>query len=182
MSILVIYSSQTGFTEKYARWLARRVGADLLTAEEAAKKDEHFFAAYDAIVYGGWAMAGKIVRSKWFLDRLDRWQGKKLALFCVGASPVENNPEIEKAMAGMLTPEQRKQARVFYCPGGLNYERMPLRYRLVMRVFAALMKRRYPDDERMYRMLSSSYDISDAGFLDPLVEYLNGKDTGDVLA
>ncbi|WP_196808691.1 flavodoxin domain-containing protein [Butyrivibrio sp. AC2005] len=67
MKTLVIYTSQTGFTKRYAQWLADRVGADLIDLKEAQKKGTDYFEAYGAICYGGWAMAEKVVKSKWFL-------------------------------------------------------------------------------------------------------------------
>lgn len=174
MKTLVIYTSTTGFTEKYAQWLTERLGADLMKVNEAMKKSDSYFDKYDALIYGGWALAGSIQKSKWFLERLERWQGKRLALFCVGASPAENE-EVDVAMDNILTAEQKNVAQVFYCPGGLSYERMPFTYRLAMRAFAALMKRKHPDDEKV-RILSSSYDVSDPKYLDPLVEYITAKE------
>lgn len=172
MKGLIIYSSTTGFTEKYAKWLAEKLQADLLTINEATKKPDTFFEVYEALVYGGWALAGKIHKSKWFLDRLEHWKGKRLALFCVGASPSENVEEVREALSQVLTPKQAQYAKVFYCPGGLNYERMPITYRMAMRTFAFVMKRKHPEDTKMHRILSTSYDNSDPVHLDPIVEYL----------
>ena len=67
MKTLVIYTSQTGFTKKYAEWISTRLNADLLTIQEAKKMKKDFYNKYDAIIYGGWAMAGSVVGSKWFL-------------------------------------------------------------------------------------------------------------------
>ena len=80
MKTLIIYTSQTGFTRKYAQWIAERMHADLLELTEARKKAAEFFEAYQAIAYGGWAMAGTLVKLKWFLDRLPH--GKTSALQC----------------------------------------------------------------------------------------------------
>ena len=38
MKTLVIYTSQTGFTKKYAEWISTRLNADMLTIQEAKKK------------------------------------------------------------------------------------------------------------------------------------------------
>ena len=37
MKTLIIYTSQTGFTKKYAEWLAERTGGDVLELKEAKK-------------------------------------------------------------------------------------------------------------------------------------------------
>ena len=43
MNTLVIYSSQTGFTERYAKWIAETLDADVLSIKEAKKKQDTFF-------------------------------------------------------------------------------------------------------------------------------------------
>lgn len=172
MKTLIIYSSATGFTAKYARWLAERIQADVLPVHEAEKKSDVYFKPYDALVYGGWALAGSIHKSNWFLDHLEQWKDKRLAIFCVGASPLEDNEEVNEFLENALSPEQKRYAKVFYCPGGLNYERMGLGYRLMMRAFAAVMKRKHPEDKKMHELISSSYDISDPKYLDALIAYL----------
>ena len=35
MKTIIIYSSQTGFTEKYALWMAEELEADIVTLPEA---------------------------------------------------------------------------------------------------------------------------------------------------
>ena len=87
MKTLIIYTSQTGFTKRYAHWLADRVSGDLLDLKDAQKKGLDYFDSYDAICYGGWAMAEKIVKSKWFLEKAEIWKNKRLAMFCVGGTP-----------------------------------------------------------------------------------------------
>ena len=56
MKTIIIYSSQTGFTERYAKWLADELSAETITLAEAKKKTDDYFNDADAIVYGGWAM------------------------------------------------------------------------------------------------------------------------------
>ena len=90
MKTLVIYTSQTGFTQRYAQWIAGRTNGDLMELKEAGKQEDGFFAAYDAIVYGGWFMGGKIVRLNWFLEKAADWKDKRLAAYC--ADVLETEP------------------------------------------------------------------------------------------
>ena len=41
MKTLIVYTSQTGFTQRYAEWLAEEMKADILNLKEAQKKDEY---------------------------------------------------------------------------------------------------------------------------------------------
>ena len=86
MKTIVIYHSQTGFTKRYAEWIAQEAGADCLELSAAKKKD---LTAYQAIIFGGWACAGSISKIGWFKGNIDKWADKKLIAFCVGASPIE---------------------------------------------------------------------------------------------
>ena len=174
MKTLIIYTSQTGFTKKYADWLAQKTGGDLLDLKDAQKKNDAFFEGFEAIVYGGWVMAASVVKVKWFLNRAASWKGKKLAIYCVGGSP-NDNPDVEVMLKNMLTDEQREYIKAFYCQGGFNYERMNTPSRLAMKMFvSALKKKKDPTEEEkiMTEMVAKSYDISDEKYLEPVIEYL----------
>ena len=47
MKTIVIYNSQTGFTKRYARWIAEAAGADCLELSAAKRRS---LESYDAIV------------------------------------------------------------------------------------------------------------------------------------
>ncbi len=173
---LIIYTSQTGFTKKYAEWIAERTNGDILGLKEARKKDSSFFDGYRAIAYGGWTMAGNLVKAKWFLGKASAWKDKKLAIFCVGGSPVDS-PDIETMLQRVLTDEQRQYMKAFYCQGGFNYEKMGAFSRFAMKMYVRALKKKKDATEaekEMAQKISSSYDISDIRYIDPVVDYLEG--------
>ena len=177
MKTMIVYSSKTGFTKRYAQWLAEALGAEMIPFEEARKKDDSFFADAQAILYGGWAMGGKIVNSEWFTGKIPKWNGKKLALFCVGASPNEL-PDVETALHNALTDEERKYARAFYCQGGLAYDKMSLPCKIMMKAFAGMMKNKKDatkQEQDMTKLICQSYDASDRKYIEPIVEYIQGS-------
>lgn len=120
MKTIVIYNSQTGFTKRYAEWIAEATGADCLALSAAKKKD---LATYESIIFGGWACAGSISKISWFKGNIDKWTDKKLIAFCVGGSPIDN-PEIDIALKRIFNESEQKKVKTFYCPGGFNYEKM----------------------------------------------------------
>lgn len=106
---------------------------------------------------------------------MDQWAGKKLIVFCVGGSPIDS-PEIEPALNWNFTEAERKKVDVFYCPGGFNYEKMPLASKLMMKLFIKTLKAKkdQTEEEReMVRMISSSYDISDKKYIEPILNCLD---------
>ena len=177
MKTLVIYTSQTGFTKKYAEWIADKMGGDLLDLKEAQKKPGDYFDDYDAICYGGWAMAGNVVKAKWFLDKATAWKDKRLAVFCVGGSP-NDNPDVEVFLKRALTDEQRQYIKAFYCQGGFNYEKMNAPSKLAMKMFVSALKKKKNQTEAektMVKMIATSYDISDVKYIEPIVSYLENE-------
>ena len=171
MKTIVIYNSQTGFTKRYAEWIAEATGADCLELSDAKKKD---LAAYEAIIFGGWACAGSISKLSWFKNNIDKWTDKKLIAFCVGASPIEN-PEIEPALKKNFNESELKKVSIFYCPGGFNYEKMSTPSKLAMKMFIKALKAKKDKtkkEQEMIKMISSSYDISDKKYIEPILECL----------
>ena len=172
MKTAVIYTSQTGFTKQYAEWIAEDVQGDCMTVAEAEKKE---LSGYDAIVFGGWCFAGSIKKLDWFKKKAVQWADKKKVVYAVGASPLEN-PELQEGLRKNFTDEEWAQISVFYCPGGLCYEKMSGVSRVMMKMFVRMLaKNKSEKEQAMAKMLSKSYDISDRKYIAPMVEYLKAE-------
>ena len=105
---------------------------------------------------------------------MKKWDGKKLIAFCVGGSPIDN-PEIEPALRQNFNDAEWERIKVFYCPGGFNYEKMSKTSKVMMKMFIKALKAkkdRTEEDEIMIKMISSSYDISDKKYIQPILECL----------
>lgn len=171
MKTVVIYNSQTGFTRRYAQWIAEAAGAECVELEGAKKRS---FDDYNAIVFGGWACAGGISKLKWFKSHMDDWADKKLIVYCVGGSPVDS-PDIPRALRSNFSDAQWEKVKVFYLPGGFNYEQMSPMSKMMMKVFLRTLKAKKDKTEEekgMVEMISHSYDISDRRYIEPIVELL----------
>lgn len=172
MKTAIIYVSQTGFTKQYAEWIAEEVQGDCMTVAEAEKKD---LAGYDAVVFGGWCFAGSIKKLDWFKKKAAQWADKKKVVYAVGASPLEN-PELQEGLRKNFTDEEWAQISVFYCPGGLCYEKMNGVSRVMMKMFVRMLaKNKSEKEQAMAKMLSKSYDISDRKYIAPMVECLKAE-------
>ena len=69
MKTIVVYSSQYGATEQYARWLAEALDADLY-AVRAISAD--VLGGYDCILYGGGLYAGGVKGLPTFLKHFSK--------------------------------------------------------------------------------------------------------------
>lgn len=171
MKTIIIYYSETGFTKRYAQWIAEETGADCLPLTTAKKKD---LSAYDAIIFGSFAYAGTIRKLGWFQKNPERWAGKKQILFCTGANPADS-PEIEAFLKQNLKGPAFQNVKAFYCPGGLNYEKMSFVSKLMMKTLLKTLrakKNKTEADQAMIKMISASYDISDRKYIAPIVKFL----------
>ncbi len=171
MKTAVVYYSQTGFTKRYAQWIAEAVNGDCLAWSEAKNKD---FSPYEAIVFGSWLSAGRIGKNKWFRRHIGQWTGKKLIVFATGASPI-NSPQIESTLKNNFLPAELAKINLFYCPGGFNYDKMSIKSRLMIKMFIKILQNKKDKtamEQETLSMISSSYDISNKNYTQPIVACL----------
>lgn len=172
MKNLLIYHSKTGFTRRYAQWLAQQWPCTLFPFEQA--RAGAGLAGYDTVVFASWLHAGSIQKLGDFL-RWDLGPARRVVL-ATGASP-QGEEQVQRAIAG----HEAQICGAFYLPGGLCYERMSLADRCMMRVFKAMMdskKDKTPDEVQMCAALGASFDHSSPEYLAPVVEYLRGLERG----
>ena len=170
MKSIVIYNSKTGFTKKYADWISEAAGCEAVPLKKAGKIK---LAEYDAIVFGSWCMAEAITKLAWFKKQFPGLAavGKKLCVFLVGASPAEA-PEAQAALRKNFTDDEWSKIKAFYCPGGLNYEKMGWSSRTMLKMFVKMLSNKKDITEKelaQVQMLAKSYDISDKKYIEPIV-------------
>lgn len=171
MKTIVIYNSQTGFTKRYAEWIAEEAGAECLALADAKKED---LSAYETIIFGSWMCAGGINKIGWFKGNVHKWADKNLIAFCVGASPIEN-PEIEPNLKQIFSGKEFEKVKAFYCPGGFDYEKMGTPSKIMMKMFIKMLKSKKSKTEKeiaMIKMISSSYDLSEKKYIEPILQCL----------
>lgn len=166
MNGMVLYRSKTGFTERYAKWIAQELGCD---AAPYAGFDTARLQGYDTVVYGGGFHAGKIGGLRAFLKELPRLEGKRVAVFATGAMPADA-PDTQKAMRQNFTDDEWAAVAAFYFQSGLCYERMALGDRAMMAVFRAMVRHTEGEGE-LLRMISRSFDGCDRARIAPLVRF-----------
>ena len=119
-------------------------------------------------------MAGSVVKVKWFLGKAVNWKEKRLAVVCVGGSP-NDNPDVDVTLQNILSDEQRQYIKAFYCQGGFDYEKMNAPSRMAMKLFVGALKKKQDEKSRqMAEYISTSYDISDIKYIEPVVAHLRG--------
>ena len=117
----IVYTSQTGFTQRYAEMLSEKTGVPAWSLAEAKKQLRHG----DEIFYMGWLMAGSV---KGLDSAMDRYVIRGAAI--VGISPQGNGELWTEAKINGGFGEGG--ARVFYLRGGYAPERLGRIQRFLM--------------------------------------------------
>lgn len=167
MKAIIIYKSSTGFTKKYAGWIAQELSCKAVSAENAKTLDLN---DYDAVIFGGWFFAGSIHGFKEYREKLQKFKGKK-AIFVVGAMPADTT-EATKALRACFTDEERKTTGTFYMQGGLDYSHMKPIHRMMMKAVSMMLKKQKGVGSTQYKTVSVSFDATDKTAIKPLVNYI----------
>jgi len=138
MKYLVVYKSKTGFTEKYAKWIAKELSADIHSYKEV---NEENFKDYDVIIYGGSLHAVGIEGIKLIKDNWNQLEGKILVVFAVGATPYREDT-VEEIKNNNFSGEQLGKIQFFYLRGGFNYNKLPLIDKFLMKLLQLKLKRK----------------------------------------
>jgi menaquinone-dependent protoporphyrinogen IX oxidase len=169
MKTLVIYRSKTGFTRKYAEWIAQELSADI---SEASKVSASGMTGYDTIIYGGWVCAGAIKGLKLVTGNLERLKDKKVIVFACGLAKPEGE-EANEVKRKNLTPGHLKRIRYFYFRGGLDMSKMGFFARLIMKMVRKVIEKesREPGEKDILDAFESAVDYTDRDNIRELVAY-----------
>lgn len=151
MSAVVVYSSQTGFTKKYADWIAETLGCSAVSLDEKPRFD---VVGFDVVVCGGWFHAGGFIGKKWLLRQRAAHPEVRFVVFAVGATPTEWTDMVDEALAREFPSPEFDGVERFYLRGGFAYERLSVPNKLAMKLFFKMQEKNAATDPRAAEMLS----------------------------
>lgn len=172
--ILIIYRSVTGFTERYARWISEELGCEAMELKKASGKT---MVGYHTIIFGGRFHAGLVDGLKQGKKLFAESGAERLIVFATGATPGTETNMIDEAWKNNFTPEELTEIPHFYMESGLRQKNMPLGDKLMLRLFAAMMKKKKEKSEyetAMANALGSSFDHSSRAYIEPLIACVRG--------
>lgn len=147
MKVIVTYNSKTGFTQKYAEWIAADLNCKALSAAELKNVSE-----YDLVIHGGWIMGGMISG----FENLKKLSPSKLIAFGVGFTKKDNYVDTVKET------NHTGDIPTFYFPGGMNPQKMGFFAKLIVK----MVTKSKPTFE----------DLTNRDAIHALVEYVKGLD------
>lgn len=163
MKIMVVYESKTGFTAKYATWIAQALSCE---AKELKRVSSGEIAEYDTVIFGGWIKGGNISG----LNKIQSMNPRKLIVFAVGSMPdcEEQRNQLKMQNALAETP-------YFYFQGGLCFEKLGFFSKMMLKmVLNSLrkMKDKTEAQREMEKLFAGSFDHCDIGNIEPLVAFV----------
>ena len=173
---IVIYSSKYGHTKQYAQWLAAELNADICDSKSVNVRS---LKDYSAIIYGGSLYAGTNKAADLLVKHFEQIKGKKVALFTCGMFDVNSEAniiEINKELDKVITPEIRKQIRIFHLRGGIDSANLSFLHKMMMKFpYSQIIKK--PENERtdtdrdFLAIYGKTIDFSDKEMLEPIVQF-----------
>lgn len=163
--MVVVYSSNTGYTEQYAKLLAKQLDVPAYSLDNVP--DCH---KGREVVYLGWLMNGSIVGCKKAAKLY------KLRAACgVGMSPPNDSlPEALRKKSGVPG-----SVPVFYLQGGFNMQKLNLPFKLIMQVINKKTQERLsakgslsPAEQITYNMTQGEASAVDEAALAPVIAAL----------
>lgn len=170
--MVVVYTSKTGFTKKYAGWIAEALNCSAMDMKEWKKQEPTDF---QTVIYGGGFYAGKIKGLDKMKEQLKNNPKIKLVVFATGATPALATEIVQQAMDGNFTEEERKNIPAYYFQSGLNYEKMSLQYKMMMKMFNSMLSKKEEKSEmetQMAAVIGHSFDACRKENIKTLLENL----------
>jgi len=170
MKTLVLYYSNTGFTQKYAKWIAEELSVDIVDAKQS---HAGMLFDYDTIIYGGGLYASHIGGLQLIIKNLDRLKGKKIIVFTTGASPAKEETTFDIQNKN-FTPQQQQIIRFYYLRGGFDYSKLKPIHKLSMNAMKFIVKNKKeinPEIQQFLDAYDNPVDFTDKENIRDLLAY-----------
>jgi menaquinone-dependent protoporphyrinogen IX oxidase len=168
---IVIYGSQYGATEKYAKEIASQLGFDCVSHTKIKSID-----SYQIVILGGGHYAGSITGFKKTLEKINI-DNTDLIVFTVGLSSktAENIDAINTAVRNVISKEKVDDSRIFYYRGNMDFKKLSMVHRLMMKFMIGQCKKvpeanKTDDQKGIANLEKQSVDFINVNEVNELVE------------
>lgn len=170
MNGVILYQSKYGATKRYADWLSEETGFKCV---ETRKADINEIITYDTIILGGAIYASGIAGLSFLKKNIKKLAGKKIVVFCCGASPYE-----EKAVQQIREHNMKgdlSDIPLFYCRGAWNLDAMSFKDRTLCKLLRKSVEKKDPSEYELWEKAlmeagDDKCDWTDKKYLDPILE------------
>ncbi len=153
----IVYESNAGHTEEYAKMLSSKLRLDCISLKEYKKDNEQ-------IIFLGWVYANNIQGYKKIKD-----SSNILCTIAVGM-----NPKSDKN-TNLLIETNNVKEKFFYLQGGVDYKRLKGIKRMMFKVVTeSVIKENKPEDKELIEILQKGNDCIKEENLNDILAFING--------
>ena len=152
MKGVILYTSKYGATKRYADWLAEETGFDCIETKNAKVKD---VMQYDTIILGGGIYASGIAGLSFLKKNIGQLGGKKIIIFCNGASPYEEDAFqqiVEHNLKDALS-----DLPCYYCRGAWDMDSMSFKDKTLCKMLQKAVAKKDPKDYEVWEYVLRHY-------------------------
>lgn len=169
---IILFQSKYGATERYAKWLQEELGYDCIQTKDAKL---NLVLEYDNIILGGGVYASGIAGLSFLKKNIANLKGKKVAVFCAGASPYDE--KAIKQVRELHFKAELCEVPLFYCRGAWNEEAMTFTDRTLCRMLQKSVAKKDPAtyepwEEALMTAAKGPQDWTDKRNLEQLINYM----------
>lgn len=138
MNNIIIYGSNYGTTEQYAKELSKRTNIEAISFENVQQINK-----YDKIIYIGGLYAGGVLGMSKTLRKLTNIQNKTIIIATVGlADPTDekNINNIRNNIKVQISKEIYDKAKIFHLRGGIDYSKLKFFHKTMMKLLYNAVK------------------------------------------
>lgn len=173
MTGIIIYKSKYGATKKYANWLSEETGFPCIEVKKANIQE---IKTYDVIILGGGIYASGIAGLSFLKKNINALNGKKIIVFCCGASPYEENAFQEIKNYNMKY--KLSDIPCFYCRGSWDMDTMSFKDKTLCSMLRKAVSKKSPDEYEIWEKAlmaagDEKCDWTDKKYLTPIVNMIN---------
>ncbi len=171
---MVVYSTISGFTKKYAEWIAEELGVQTHALRDFDVKNAQ---SCDTIIYGGNLHAVGINGLKKFKRLTRTLDNKTFVVFACGASPARSET-LEHVVRHNFTEQECARFTFFYMRGGFDFGKLDFFNKILMTLMKwnlAKKKNRTEDEEGMLAAISKPIDFSGKENIGALIDFCRSK-------
>ena len=138
MNNIIIYGSNYGTTEQYAKELSKRTNIEAISFENVQEINK-----YDKIIYIGGLYAGGVLGMSKTLRKLTNIQNKTIIIATVGladSTDEKNITNIRNNIKVQISKEIYDKAKIFHLRGGIDYSKLKFFHKTMMKLLYNAVK------------------------------------------
>ena len=165
---IVLYRSKTGFSKRYAEWIAEDLECESRPIK-GMKLDN--LKNYKLVIYGAGVYAGMISGVGKIKNWMEKSPEKTWIVFATGATPHEEGYE-EMLLKTNFRKGESRPAHFFYFLSGINYDTMGFFNRVLMKAFSGMASKKNGTTPSAKQ---TSVDLANRQYIADLLSYVRLK-------